>query len=122
MALKIISNFSKQWDAFHMLSSADSVVAACELLVAQNMTRPLTESEKRHCIHIICMLSPDACNRSKIRRSGALRKLIAMVRDSQSNTEKSQVIISIKSYLHYSPNIYVPYYLLDFVFTEQFSI
>ncbi|XP_011185999.1 uncharacterized protein Armc5_2 isoform X2 [Zeugodacus cucurbitae] len=98
MALKIISNFSKQWDAFHMLSSADSVVAACELLVAQNMTRPLTESEKRHCIHIICMLSPDACNRSKIRRSGALRKLIAMVRDSQSNTEKSQILYLLNNF------------------------
>ncbi|XP_039948103.1 uncharacterized protein LOC120766576 [Bactrocera tryoni] len=98
MALKIISNFSKQWDAFHMLSSADSVVAACELLVAQNMSRPLTESEKRHCIHIICMLSPDACNRSKIRRSGALRKLIAMVRDSQSNTEKSQILYLLNNF------------------------
>ncbi|XP_036323046.1 uncharacterized protein LOC118736971 [Rhagoletis pomonella] len=98
VALKIISNFSKQLDSFHMLSSADAVLAACELLVAENMTRPLTESEKRHCIHIICMLSPDACNRAKIRRSGALRKLIAMVRDSQSNTEKSQILYLLNNF------------------------
>ncbi|XP_067618832.1 uncharacterized protein Rnb [Eurosta solidaginis] len=98
VALKIISNFSKQFDAFHMLSSADAVVAACELLVLENMTKALTESEKRHCIHIICMLSPDACNRSKIRRSGALRKLIAMVRDSQSNTEKSQILYLLNNF------------------------
>ncbi|XP_004523352.1 uncharacterized protein LOC101448612 [Ceratitis capitata] len=98
VALKIISNFSKQLDAFHILSSADAVVAACELLVAENMEMPLTESEKRHCIHIICMLSPDACNRSKIRRSGALRKLIAMIRDSQSNTEKSQILYLLNNF------------------------
>ncbi|XP_053947111.1 uncharacterized protein LOC128855902 [Anastrepha ludens] len=98
VALKIISNFSKQLDAFHMLSSADAVVAACELLVTENMARPLTESEKRHCIHIICMLSPDACNRAKIRRSGALRKLIAMVRDSHSNTEKSQILYLLNNF------------------------
>ncbi|XP_036327162.1 uncharacterized protein LOC118739763 [Rhagoletis pomonella] len=98
VALKITSNFSKQLDSFHMLSSADAVVVACELLVAKNMTISLTESEKRHCIHIICMLSPDACNRSQIRRSGALRKLIAMVRDSQSNTEKSQILYLLKKF------------------------
>lgn len=86
VALKILSNFSKNSGAFYALSSADAIVAACELLVYGNMDKPLSESETRHCINIIYMLSSDACNRSKIRRSGALRKLIAMVRDSKSET------------------------------------
>lgn len=92
-ALKILSNLSKNPGAFYILSSADAILAACELLVAEDDTemRALSESERRHCINIISVLSTDACNRSKIRRSGALRKFITMIKDSTSHAEKSSV-------------------------------
>ncbi|XP_030369809.1 uncharacterized protein LOC115620622 [Scaptodrosophila lebanonensis] len=88
-ALKILSNFCKDPCAFYMLSNADAIVVACELLMAVNMAKPLTESESRHCINIISTLSADACSRSKIRRCGALRKLVAMIRESNSQSERS---------------------------------
>jgi len=90
-ALKILSNFCKDPCAFYMLSTADAIVAACEMLMAVNMAKPLNESESRHCINIILTLSTDACSRSKIRRCGALRKLVAMIRDSNSQSERSSV-------------------------------
>lgn len=90
-ALKILSNFCKDPCAFYMLSTADSIVAACELLMAVNMAKPLSESECRHCVNIISTLSADACSRSKIRRCGALRKLVAMIRESHSQSERSSV-------------------------------
>ena len=90
-ALKILSNLSKNPGAFYILSSADAILAACELLVASDMERVPNESECRHCINIISILSTDACNRSKIRRSGALRKLIAMCKESKSQSEKAAV-------------------------------
>ncbi|XP_023168508.2 uncharacterized protein LOC111597838 isoform X1 [Drosophila hydei] len=90
-ALKILSNFCKDPCAFYMLSTADSIVAACELLMAVNMTKPLSESECRHCVNIISTLSADACSRSKIRRCGALRKLVAMIRESHSQSERSSL-------------------------------
>ncbi|KAH8293458.1 hypothetical protein KR054_000628, partial [Drosophila jambulina] len=90
-ALKILSNFCKDPCAFYMLSTADAIVAACEMLMAVNMVKPLNESECRHCINIISTLSTDACSRSKIRRCGALRKLVAMIRDSNSQSERSSL-------------------------------
>ncbi|KAH8359454.1 hypothetical protein KR093_006806 [Drosophila rubida] len=90
-ALKILSNFCKDPCAFYMLSTADAIVAACELLMAVNMAKPLSESECRHCVNIISTLSADACSRSKIRRCGALRKLVAMIRESHSQSERSSV-------------------------------
>ncbi|ALC48045.1 CG7837 [Drosophila busckii] len=90
-ALKILSNFCKDPCAFYMLSTADAIVAACELLMAVNMAKPLTESECRHCVNIISTLSADACSRSKIRRCGALRKLVAMIRESHSQSERSSL-------------------------------
>ncbi|EDW59015.1 armadillo repeat-containing protein 5 [Drosophila virilis] len=90
-ALKILSNFCKDPCAFYMLSTADSIVAACELLMAVNMAKPLSESECRHCVNIISTLSADACSRSKIRRCGALRKLVAMIRESHSQSERSSL-------------------------------
>ncbi|XP_075148673.1 BTB/POZ domain-containing protein Rnb [Haematobia irritans] len=88
-ALKILSNLSKNHGAFYILSSADAILAACELLVAND---DLSESERRHCIHIISILSTDACNRSKIRRSGALRKFIAMIKDNSPPAEKASIL------------------------------
>ncbi|KNC30726.1 hypothetical protein FF38_11660 [Lucilia cuprina] len=92
VALKILSNLSKNTGAFYILSSADAILAACELLVSSDMEAAPNESESRHCINIISILSTDACNRSKIRRSGALRKLIAMCKESNSQPEKSAIL------------------------------
>lgn len=97
-ALKILSNFSKSIGAIHALGAADAVVAACELLVGRNMTKPLSESETRHCINVICMLSGDACNRSKIRRSGAIGKLLNIARGTKSHTEISSILYVLNNF------------------------
>lgn len=103
VALKILSNLSKNPGAFYILSAADAILAACELLVSGDKERPPNESECRHCINIISILSTDACNRSKIRRSGTLKKLIAMCKESKSQPEKSAVslfFLNSKSFLN----------------------
>ncbi|XP_055847887.1 uncharacterized protein LOC129913306 [Episyrphus balteatus] len=97
-ALKILSNFSKSLGAIHALGAADAIVAACELLVCRNMAKPLSASEIRHCINVICMLSGDACNRSKIRRSGAIGKLLDMARTSKSHTEISSILYVLNNF------------------------
>lgn len=78
ITLKFLSNFSKNHTAIPVLGSAYAVISACELLTASNQqkSKPLTETEHRPWLNIICLLSVDACNRSKIRRSGALNELI----------------------------------------------
>ncbi|EDW81182.1 uncharacterized protein Dwil_GK11163 [Drosophila willistoni] len=91
-ALKILSNFSKDPCAFFMLSTADAIEAACEMLMAVNMVKTLAESESRHCINIIATMSTDACSRSKIRRCGALRRLVAMIRESGSQSDRSLLL------------------------------
>ena len=120
VSLKILSNFSKNPGAFYILSSADAIVSACELLVNSDMEKSLSESESRHCINIICMLSTDACNRSKIRRAGALRKLISIMSTSQSSSEIALVC------LFYRCNILLAVYsckvFAGFISIKQFSI
>lgn len=119
-ALKILSNFCKDPCAFYMLSTADSIVAACELLMAVNMTKPLSESECRHCVNIISTLSADACSRSKIRRCGALRKLVAMIRESHSQSERSSVRCFL--YAIYNLRYIYSFDFLAFSHSEQLSI
>ncbi|XP_055906051.1 uncharacterized protein LOC129941449 [Eupeodes corollae] len=97
-ALKILSNFSKNPSAIHALGTADAIVSACELLIYRNLPKPLSESEIRHCINVICMLSGDACNRSKIRRSGAIGKLLDIARTSKSHTEISSILYVLNNF------------------------
>lgn len=51
----------------------------------------LTDAEERYCVNIICFLSGDACNRAKIRTSGALRRLMLIVKNTKCDTVLSTV-------------------------------
>lgn len=93
VALKILSNIAKLPGAFYILSSSDAIFAACELLTCKKSTHQLNSNEIRYCINIISILSTDACNRSKIRRSGILKELIHILRDSKSFSDKNLVTI-----------------------------
>lgn len=96
IALKILSNIAKLPGAFYILSSSDAIFAACELVTSKKKSKSqLSNSEIRHCINIISILSTDACNRSKIRRSGTLKELIHLLRDSQSFHDKNSVSVRI---------------------------
>ncbi|KAL5285041.1 ARMC5 family protein [Megaselia abdita] len=97
-SLKILSNFSKNFAAFEALSSASAILSACELLTSSSLENPLTESEMRHCINIICLLAGDACNRAKIRRSGSLRKLLNIAKTSKSTGEISLILFALNHF------------------------
>lgn len=97
-ALKILSNFSKNFAAFEALSSASAILSACELLTATSLQTKLSESETRHCINIICLLAGDACNRAKIRRSGTLRKLLSVAKNSKSTSEISLILFALNHF------------------------
>lgn len=97
-SLKILSNFSKNFAAFEALSSASAILSACELLSSSGLEKPLSESESRHCINIICLLAGDACNRAKIRRSGTLRKLLNIAKTSSSTGEISLILFALNNF------------------------
>lgn len=58
--------------------------------------KPLSESELQNCLSIICMLSGDACNRAKIRRSGALQQLLERAKNYSTLKEMSMVSTSFR--------------------------
>lgn len=85
---------------------------------------PLSENELRHCINIICMLAGDACNRAKIRMSGALKKLIERAKITDLCPEitmvrKKTLNFFIRNSIHlFFFNNFFP----DFVCSKSFSI
>lgn len=70
----------------NILNEADAVTTACRLITAQDLVTPLDESEERHCVCVICFLADDACNRAKIRQSGAFKRLLQMAKDTTSDS------------------------------------
>ncbi|XP_055904774.1 uncharacterized protein LOC129940453 [Eupeodes corollae] len=98
IALKILSNFSKNPSAIYALGTADAIDSACELLIYRNMPKPLSESEIRDCMNVICMLSEDACNRSKMRRSGTIGKLLDNARTFKSHSEISSILYVLNNF------------------------
>lgn len=98
-SLKILSNLSKNYGkTIGILSSVSAIRAACELLTSTSLEKPLSESETRHCINIICLLAGDACNRAKIRRSGSLRKLLNIAKNSSSMSEISLILFALNHF------------------------
>lgn len=93
-ALKILSNLSKS-SGKNILNEADAVTTACHLITAQTLTTPLNESEERHCVCVICFLADDACNRAKIRKSGAFKRLLELAKNTTSDSLLSMVTLSI---------------------------
>lgn len=98
-SLKILSNLSKNYmKTITILSSVSAIRAACELLTSTTLEKPLTSSETRHCINIICLLAGDACNRGKIRRSGSLRHLLFIAKTSDSMPEISLILFALNHF------------------------
>lgn len=92
-ALKILSNLSKS-SGKNILNEADAVTTACYLITAQELTTQLNESEERHCVCVICFLADDACNRAKIRKSGAFKRLLELAKNTTSDSLLTMVSIS----------------------------
>lgn len=84
-ALKILSNLSKS-NGNNILNEPDVITTACNLITSSELAKPLSESEERHCVNIVCFLAFDACNRAKIRKSGAFKRLLEIARDTQSDS------------------------------------
>lgn len=91
-SLKIVSKISKS-NGKNVLCSceADVVTTACDLITATELTKPLSESEERHCVCIICFLADDACNRAKIRQSGAFKRILELAKNTTSDSLLSMV-------------------------------
>lgn len=80
----------------------------------------LTEAEERYCVNIICFLSGDACNRAKIRTSGALRRLMLIVKNTKCDTILSTVC-NEGSVLISEPIVYIRYFLQILMGLQSFQ-
>lgn len=75
----------------NVLNEADAVTTACALITATDLRKPITEAEEQHCVCIICFLADDACNRAKIRRSGAFKRLLELAKNTTSDSLLTRV-------------------------------
>lgn len=89
-AMRVLSNLSRLNDK-HILNDADTMTTACDLLTAPNLEKPLTELEERYCINVICSLADDACNRAKIRKSGAFKHLLHLAKTTTNDSLLTKV-------------------------------
>lgn len=80
ISLKIISNLSSNSLAQDFLTvNNDLVTEISNLLVSsEGFEKPLDNSEKKHCINILCLSAENVCNRSKLRRSGVFKNLLSI--------------------------------------------
>lgn len=58
----------------------------------------LTEAEERHCISIICFLATDACNRAKIRMSGAFSRIMEIAKNTKCDVVLTMILIGLQSF------------------------
>lgn len=93
-ALKILANLSESHGPT-VLNEADAVTTACHLITSQELSTPLSEAEERDCVTVICSLADDACNRAKIRQSGAFKRLLELAKNTTSDSLLSMVTSSI---------------------------
>lgn len=93
-ALKILSNLS-QPDGQNVLNEADAVTTACHLITSQELSTPLSEAEEKDCVRVICFLADDACNRAKIRKSGAFKRLLELAKNTTNDSLLKMVTSSI---------------------------
>lgn len=59
---------------------------------------PLSEVEERHCISIICLLAGDACNRAKIRISGAFTRIMDIAKHTKCDTVLTTILIGLQNF------------------------
>lgn len=59
---------------------------------------PLTEVEERHCITIICLLAGDACNRAKIRISGAFGRIMDIAKHTKCDVVLTTILIALQNF------------------------
>ncbi|XP_037028939.1 uncharacterized protein LOC119069138 [Bradysia coprophila] len=98
LCLKILSNLSKSQNSTDFLRSADAITTACSLITNQNLVPPLSESEERHCISIICLLANDSCNRAKIRMSGAIKRIIEVAKNTKCDDTLSMILFGLQNF------------------------
>lgn len=89
-ALRVLSNLARLSDK-RILNDADTMTTVCDLLTASNLAKPLTDLEERYCVNVICCLADDACNRAKIRKSGAFRHLLHLAKTTTSDSLLTKV-------------------------------
>lgn len=90
-SLKILSNLAKS-SAQQILNEADAMTTVCNLITAIDLTKPLSASEERHCICVICLLAEDSCNRAKVRKSGAFKHLLQVAKNTDNDYLLTMVI------------------------------
>lgn len=92
-ALKVLSNLASNPSARSVLSSANVVVKATDLI--GNEAIQLNVAETRYCVNIICLLATDSCNRSKVRISGGLKKLLNIIRESTCDRVLGMILFGL---------------------------
>uniref|UniRef100_A0A1B0CF57 BTB domain-containing protein n=2 Tax=Lutzomyia longipalpis TaxID=7200 RepID=A0A1B0CF57_LUTLO len=95
LALTILGGLVFDYHSREEIGSANAVSMASEILQQYNpdeLEKSLTAVEIRCCINIICLLAEDACNRAKIRHSGALKKLLQRFRETECRQERDMIM------------------------------
>lgn len=99
VALRILSNLAKSVSAStEYLSKADAITAACRLITHDGLEPPLSETEERHCIAVVCLLASDACNRAKIRISGAFTRIMEIAKRTKCNAVLTSILMGLQNF------------------------
>lgn len=69
-----------------ILNDADAMKTICDLITTISLERPLSVAEERYCICVISYLADDACNRAKVRKSGAFKYLLQVAKNTTSDS------------------------------------
>lgn len=83
LALKVLENLSCNSWAQGFLSSNNLILYVSNLLINdKNLEVPLETNEQRYCVKIICFSSENACNRNKLKRSGVMKILLEIAKNT----------------------------------------
>lgn len=93
-SLKILSNLVKS-NGQRILIEADAMATVCNLITSTELNKPLSTTEQRYCICVICFLAGDACNRAKVRKSGAFKHLLQIAKNTDNDALLTMVMNSI---------------------------
>lgn len=99
VALRILASLAKGVPAAdEHLSRADAITAACRLITHAGLEPALSETEERHCIAVICALASSACNRAKIRISGAFTRIMEIAKQTKCDTVLKSILMGLKHF------------------------
>lgn len=99
VALRILANLARsEPSSAEHLSRADAITATCGLITHAGLQPPLSEQEERYCIVVICFLAGNACNRAKIRISGAFTRIMEIAKSTRCYAVLTSILMGLANF------------------------